>query len=74
MLSQILVKSESKVRLKNAMAEAELRRLLQEASKQRQPQRQRLPKTSVLRKLVISRIHRAVAPDRPASTGCSPKL
>ena len=54
MLSEIMVKSESKAQLKNLMAEAELRRLVQEASKPRQPQRQRLPKTSVLHKLVIS--------------------
>ncbi len=54
MLSEILVKSESTAHLKNLLAEADLRRLVQEASKPRQPQRQRLPKTSTLRKLVLS--------------------
>jgi hypothetical protein len=54
MLSEVLVKSESTAHLKNLLAEADLRRLVQEASKPRQPQRQRLPKTSTLRKLVLS--------------------
>jgi hypothetical protein len=54
MLSEVLVKSESTAHLKNLLAEADLRRLVQEASKPRQPQRQRLPKTSTLGKLVLS--------------------
>lgn len=54
MLTDIHFDTESKTYLKNLMAEAELRRLVQEAAKPRQPQRQRLPKTSALRKLVLS--------------------
>jgi exopolyphosphatase/pppGpp-phosphohydrolase len=54
MLTEIHFDTESNTYLKNLITEAELRRLVQEASKPRQPQRQRLPKTSALRKLVIS--------------------
>jgi exopolyphosphatase/pppGpp-phosphohydrolase len=54
MLTDIHFDTESQTHLKNLMTEAQLRRLLQEAARPRQPQRQRLPKTSVLRKLVLS--------------------
>lgn len=54
MLTDIHFDTEAQTYLKKLMVEPELRRLLQEASKPRQPQRQRLPKTSALRKLVIS--------------------
>jgi len=53
----ILVEMSSKTHMKNVLAEAEHRRLVQAAqaaSKSRQPVRQCLPKTSVLRKLVTS--------------------
>jgi hypothetical protein len=54
MLTDIHFDTESKTYLKNLMTEAELRRLVQAAAKPRQPQRQRLPKRSALRKLVTS--------------------
>lgn len=57
MLNPILAEIDSKAHLKNKLAEAEQRhfvRAVQAAGRARQPQRQRLPKTSALRKLVIS--------------------
>jgi hypothetical protein len=57
MLNPILAEMDSKAHMKNKLAEAEQRhfvRAVQAANKSRQPLRQRLPKTSALRKLVIS--------------------
>lgn len=57
MLNLILAEMDSKAQMKSKLAEAEQHhfvRAVQAAAKSRQPQRQRLPKTSALRKLVIS--------------------
>jgi hypothetical protein len=57
MLNPILAEMDSKAYVKNLLAEADQHRLaraVQVANKSRQPERQRLPKTSVLRKLVTS--------------------
>ena len=57
MLNPILAEIDSKAHMTNLLAEAEQRhfaRAVQAASKSRQPQRQCPPKTSALRKLVIS--------------------
>lgn len=58
----ILAEMDSKTHINKLLAEAEQRRLVQAfqaANKSRRPQRQRLPKTSVLRKLVTSLGHGA---------------
>jgi len=56
MTHPILIGMESKIRVNNLLAEAERRRLVQTAQSARlgKPEQQRIPKMSVLRKLVAS--------------------
>ena len=56
MTNPILVQIDSKTQVKNMLAEAERRRLVQSAQspKSGRPERRRLPATSALRRLVAS--------------------